>query len=171
MTRLTDRHHDALESLVRRLDPSGTATIGDLDLVAAEISDLDLADLDRIGSPALDADPADRHPALAFVEIAGLPEHVVDWHRRARPGDVSPSWDHTGLAFRSDGTRWPEYDLDPLDAPAPQRRSVAPEGPEAAARHSDPGHRLSAPSASPAATTGTLPPIVRRRLAPEDTRQ
>jgi hypothetical protein len=138
---LSDRHHAALESLVRRLDPTGTATIADLDAVAAEIADLDDHDLDRIAAPHLDADPAGQHPALAYVRLIE-PPHIVRWYETHSSG-------------------WPPADLTDLDARPPQRRSVEPEGPEAAAGMLDPGRRLSVPTAFPAA----LPPLPRRRLS------
>ncbi|MGV8838704.1 MAG: hypothetical protein ACWA6X_00205 [Bauldia sp.] len=119
MTRLTDRHHAALESLVRRLDPTGTATIADIDAVAAEIADLDDHDLDRIAAPHLDADPAGQHPALAYVRLIE-PPHIVRWYETHSSG-------------------WPPADLNEHDAPAPQRRSVALAGRDVQPGMLDPG--------------------------------
>ena len=138
--RLTDRHYDALATMVRTLDPAGAGTIADLDAVTAAAADLDHRDLDHLDSPHLDAEPAGTHPALAYVRLIE-PPHIIRWYETHSSG-------------------WPPDDLTAIDAPAPQRRSVAPEAEELLPVPDYPERAPRPPSASPAAQT----PLVRRFL-------
>ena len=136
--RLTDRHYDALAVMVRTLDPDGTGRIGDIDAVTAAAADLADHDLDHLGSPHLDAEPAGTHPALAYVRLIE-PPHVVRWYEAHSSG-------------------WPPDDL--AAAPATPGRGAA-VGPE---RYSGASDLPSEPSRLPSAFLASAAPIQRRRL-------